>query len=197
METEGRLAVKKIPIIRMECPTCIPILEREVERLEGVEEVRGSYMSKILKVTYDPALVQLQEIEAAIERLGYRIAYKRYPGVVSRIKGLLRRGKPSRVEAVSDADFPEKVLRAPKPVAVLFTTPTCPVCRVLKHAYEEAAEGLGGKAELYEMDIASTETWRRFDILAIPAVLIFRGGEVAERFDALPRREDIEEALRS
>jgi copper chaperone CopZ len=192
VESERRLTAKKIPIVRMECPTCIPILEREVEKLEGVKEVRGSYMTKILKVTYDPDLVPLQEIEASIERLGYRIAYKRYTDVISRIKGLLRRGKPSRVEVVSDADFPEKVLRAPKPVAVLFTTQTCPTCRVLKHAYEDAAEGLGGKAELYEMDITSTETWRRFDIRTI---LIFLGGEVSERFDALPRREDIEEAL--
>ena len=195
METEKRLTVKTIPILRMECPTCIPVLEREVERLEGVEEVRGSYMTKTLKVTYDPDLVQLPEIEAAIERIGYQIAYKKYPSVLSRIKRLLRREKPSRIEALSDADFPEKVLRTSKPVAVLFTTPTCPICRVLKPVYEEAAERLEGKAELYEMDIASTETWRRYDILAIPTVLIFRGGEVAERFTALPRREDIEEAL--
>lgn len=195
MESERRLTAKKVPIVRMECPTCIPILEREVERLEGVEEVRGSYMTKILKVTYDPGLVSLQEIEAAIERLGYRIAYKRYTDIVSRIKGLLRRGKPSRVEVVSDSDFPEKVLRAPRPVAVLFRTQTCPTCRVLKQVYEEVAEGLGRKAELYEMDITSTETWRNFDIRTIPTVLIFLGGEVSERFDTLPRREDIERAL--
>ena len=195
MEAEKRLTVKTIPILRMECPTCIPVLEREVERLEGVEKVRGSYMTKTLKVTYDPDLIQLPEIEAAIERIGYRIAYKKYPSVLSRIRGLLRREKPSRIEAVSDADFPERVLRASKPVSVLFTTPTCPICRVLEPVYEEAAERLEGKAELYEMDIASTETWRRYDVLAVPTVLIFRGGEAGERFTALPRREDIEEAL--
>jgi len=190
-----RLTVKTVPIVRMECPTCIPILEREVERLEGVEEVRGNYMTKTLKVTYDPDKVMLQEIEAAIERLGYRLAYKKYPSVISRITGLLRREKPSGIEAIHDSDFPGKVLHASKPVAVLFSTPTCPTCRVLKQVYEEVAESLGERADLYEMDIASTETWRSYDILTIPTVLIFREGEVNERFTALPRREEIEGAL--
>ena len=192
-----RLTVKTIPIVRMECPTCIPVLEREVEGLEGVEEVRGNYMTKTLKVTYDSDVVQLQEIEAAIERVGYHIAYKKYPSVISRIRGLLRREKPSRIDAISDADFPGKVLHASKPVAVLFSTPTCPTCRVLKKVYEEAAERLGGTADLYEMDIASTGTWRRYDILTAPTVLIFREGAETERFNALPRREEIEKALSS
>ncbi|KON30785.1 hypothetical protein AC482_02985 [miscellaneous Crenarchaeota group-15 archaeon DG-45] len=196
MEAEDRLATKKIPIVRMECPTCIPLLEREVQRLEGVEEARGSYVTKTLRVTYNPARVDLREIEAAIERLGYRIAYKRYPGVASRIRGLLGREKPSGIRSLSDDEFPDRVLKAPRPVAVLFATPTCPTCRGLKLAYEEAAEGLEGEADLYEMDIASTETWRRYDILAIPIILVFRGGEVAERLGPFPRREEIEGALK-
>jgi len=196
METENRLTVKAIPIVRMECPTCIPILEREVERLEGVEGARGNYMTKTLKVTYDPDQVQLQEIEAAIERIGYRIAYKKYPSLVSRIRGLLRPERPSRIEVLSDADFPGKVLHASKPVAVLFSTPTCPTCRVFKSVYEEASDRLSGRADLYEIDITSTETWRSFDILTVPTILVFRGGEVAERFTAVPRIEEVEEALR-
>ena len=195
MDTEKRLTAKTIPIVRMECPTCIPILEREVDRLDGVEEARGNYLAKTLKVTYDPALVQLHEIEAAIERIGYRIAYKKYPSLSSKIRGLLRPKRPSRVEPLSDADFPGKVLHASKPVAVLFSTPTCPTCRVFKSVYEEAAERLSGRADLYEMDITSTETWRGYDILTVPTVIIFRGGEVVDRFTALPRIEEVEEAM--
>lgn len=195
MGAKKRLLVKAIPITRMECPTCIPLLEHEVENVEGVTEARGSYMTKNLRVTYDPSLVQLPEIEAAIERIGYRIAYKKYPGIISKIKGLIRREKPGRVEAVSDRDFPEKVLGASEPVAVLFTTSTCPTCRVFKPVYEEAADNLEGKAHLYMMDIASTDTWRRYSILTIPTVIIFQDGEVKERLTSVPKREEIEEAL--
>ena len=87
----SKLTVKTIPIIRMDCPTCIPVLEREIRQLEGVDNVRGNYMSKTLKVTYDPEMVQLTEIEAAIERVGYQIAYKKYPGVISRLRGIFQK----------------------------------------------------------------------------------------------------------
>ena len=65
--------VKTIPLTRMDCPSCIPLLEREVTELDGVEAVQGNYMNKTLKVTYDPTRVQLDAIEAAIEQIGYRI----------------------------------------------------------------------------------------------------------------------------
>lgn len=190
-----RLIVKTIPIVRMECPTCIPVLEREVERLVGVDEVRGNYMTKTLKVTYDPNRVQLRDIEAAIERVGYHIAYKKYPGVISKLKSLLRREKPSRIRSISDIDFPGRVLHAANPVAVFFSAPSCPTCRVLKKVYEAAAESLRGKADLYEMDIASTETWRRYDVLTVPTVLIFREGDVAEMFTPIPKLDELEGAL--
>lgn len=191
----ANLTVKTIPITRMDCPTCIPVLEREVKRLEGVEEVRGNYISKNLRVTYDPERVQLAEIEAAIERVGYQIAYKRYPSVFSKLKELFRREDAEKVPSITDAEFPGKVLHASRTVAVLFSSPTCPTCRVFKPKFQEIAEKIGERADLYEMDIVSTATWRKYDVLSIPMVLVFRAGEVSERFTALPNAEYIERAL--
>ena len=191
----ARLAEKTIPITRMDCPTCIPVLEREVGMLEGVEEVRGNYMAKNLRVTYDPERVQLAQIEAAIERVGYQIAYKRYPGVFSKLREMFKREEAEEVPSLTDADFPGKVLHASKTVAVLFSSPTCPTCRVFKPRFRELAERVGDGAYLYEMDIVSNETWRRYDVLSIPTVLVFRAGEVVGRFTALPRVDDIEKSL--
>jgi len=187
--------VKNIPITRMDCPTCIPVLEKEVLRLEGVDEARGNYMTKNLKITFDPERVQLAEIEAAIERVGYQIAYKRYPGVFSKLKALFKRKESKGVPALSDTEFPGKVLHAPRNVAVLFSSPTCPTCRVFKPRFEELAEKLAGKADLYEMDIVSTETWREYDVLSIPSVLVFKAGKLSERFTPLPSEVEIEESL--
>jgi thioredoxin 1 len=189
--------VKQIPITRMDCPTCIPVLENALLEIEGVSEARGSYMRKILRVTYDPDRVQLAEIEAAIEGVGYRISYKKYPGVISKLRSLFRDGQSEKVPTLSDVDFPGKVLHASKTVAVLFSSQTCPPCHVFKPRFQKIGERVEGKADLYEMDIASTETWRDYEILTIPTVLIFRAGEVSERFTALPRIEEIEKALRA
>lgn len=197
MSKMKNLIVKTIPILHMDCPTCIPVLENEVKRLRGVEEARGSYMTKTLRVTYNPDLIQLSEIETAIERVGYQIAYKKYPSVISRIRGLVQKEKPSKIEIITDRDFLGRVIHASKTVAVLFMTPSCPTCRVLKPTLEEAAKIVEGKADLYMMDIASTDTWRKYDILTVPTILVFRNGEVKQRMTSLPSREDIEKALSS
>ena len=189
------LTVKTIPIIRMDCPTCIPVLEREALKVEGVQEVRGNYMAKSLKVTFDPSKAQLAEIEAAIERVGYRIAYKRYPSPLSRLRDLFKRDQGVEVSSLTDADFPGKVLHASKTVAVLFSSPTCPTCRVFKPEFLSLADKMGKEADFYEMDIVATETWREYDILSIPQVLIFRAGMISERFTAMPVAAEIERAL--
>ncbi len=189
------LTVKTIPITRMDCPTCIPVLEKEVLKLKGVQEVRGNYMAKTLKVTYDPGSVQLAEIEAAIERVGYRIAYKRYPGPLERLKGLLQKKESSRITAITDREFPGKVLHSSKTAVVLFSSPTCPTCKVFKPRLEDLTERLGNRADFYEMDISTTETWRNYDILSIPTVIVFQAGEATEEFNAMPRTKDIETAL--
>ena len=185
---------KNIPITRMDCPTCIPVLEKEVKRLEGVEEARGNYMTKNLRVIYDPDRVQLEEIESAIERVGYQVAYKRYPGVFSKLMDLFKRKESKSVPALTDEEFPGKVLHSSRNVAVLFSSPTCPTCKTFKPEFEELAER-HDEADFYEMDIVSTERWRDYDILSIPTVLLFKAGEVSDRFTALPRTEDLESAI--
>jgi thioredoxin 1 len=186
---------KLIPIVRIDCPTCVPILEREIQKLSGVKEVRVNYITKILKVTYDSNLVQLSDIEATIERVGYQIAYKKYPSLVSKLRGLVKKEKPSRVQSISDSDFSGKVLHASKLVAVLFSSPTCPACKLLKPLYIEVAEDLGEKAEFYEMDISSSETWRNYDVLVIPTILVFKEGQVKDKLLPLFKKDEIKKAL--
>jgi len=195
METQKRLITKSFPIVRMDCPTCIPAIENEVKRVKGVTDARGSYMTKTLKVTYDPEAVEVSQIEAAIERVGYQIAYKKYPGVLTRIRGMLHKEKLASVQNISDEEFQRNVIDASKPVAVLFSSPTCPTCMALRPTLVESVESLGVKIDLYEMDIASSETWRRYDVTTIPTVLVFRDGDVARRLTSIPDKGEIMRAL--
>ena len=195
MESGRRLTVRTIPIVRMDCSTCITVLENEVKKLNGVKEARGNYMTKTVRVTYDPEVVGLLQIEAAIERIGYQIAYKKYLGVVSRLKGLVRKKKPDDVRTVSDSDFPGKILHASRPVAVLFSSPNCPVCQVFRPTYAEAARDIEERAEFFEMDVSSSETWRRYGIITVPTVLVFQDGQVKDRLTSLPGKDEIEKAL--
>ncbi len=146
-----KLATKTIPVTRMDCPTCISLLEREVKRLEGVDKVQGNYIAKTLKVTYDPDRVQLDEIEDAIERIGYRIAYKKYPGILSKLKGLVKREKADAIATLTEIEFPGKVLHASRPVAVLFSSPTCPASHFFK--------GRSGKSQRIPKTKSTSTRW--------------------------------------
>jgi thioredoxin 1 len=192
---EKPLTMKLIPIVQMDCSTCVPILEREILKLNGVKEARANYLTKTVKVVYDSDLVGLSEIESAIERVGYQIVYKKYPGVASKLKGLFRKEKLSYVKVISDADFASKVLHASKPAAVLFSSPSCPTCRLAKLVYVETAEDLAGRAELYEMDISTSGIWHDYDILSVPTILIFKDGQLKGRLTTLSEETEIIEAL--
>lgn len=191
MEPQKKLVTKVFPIVRMNCPTCIPAIENEVKRVKGVIDARGSYMTKTLKVTYNPEAAEISKIEEAIERVGYQIAYKKYPGMLTRIRGMLNKDRRVSLLNISDEEFKGKVLEASKPVAVLFSSPMCPTCEAFRPTLVESVESLEGKVGLYEMDVSSSETWRRYDVMTMPTVLVFSGGVVASRLLTLPDKGEI------
>jgi thiol-disulfide isomerase/thioredoxin len=186
--------MKTIPILRMDCPTCIPVLEREILKVQGVEDVRGYYMTKTIKVTYNTSKTQVTEIEKAIERLGYRIAYKKYPSPLTKLKSLFNKEEDSGVVTLEDKGFLE-TLNASKPVVILFSSPTCPSCMIFKPHFTSLAKRHSDKAQFYEMNIEDTNTWRNYDVLSIPQILIFREGKISERITGMPSVNEIESRL--
>jgi copper chaperone CopZ len=187
---------RRIPIVRMDCPTCIPTIEKSVTRLEGVEDAKGNYISKNLKVVYDSDKVSLEEIEEAIEDVGYQIAYKKYPSVLDRLRGLFggEKKEDTGVETIWDEDFPGKVLHSSRPAVILFSSKTCPSCQMFKPRYQDLADA-HETADFYEMDISVTRRWQEYGVMTIPTVLVFKEGGVAERFSAVLRTQDIEKTL--
>lgn len=193
MEKHNGIVVRKIPILRMDCPTCIPFLEKEVEKIKGVKEAKGSYMTRTLKVSYDPEFVGIDEIEKAIEDAGYRVAYKKYPGVVSKIRGVLKKKDKGLVTSLDDESF-DKTLKASNRVAIVFSSQTCPTCNALRKIFEKTAERLKD-VRIYEVDVTSTKIWRRYDIFSIPTVIVFEKGEVLKKISPSINEEELIKSL--
>lgn len=57
----------------MECASCSMNLERIEEKLAGVIFAEASYRKEQLVVEYDETQVDLAQIEAAVNRLGYGV----------------------------------------------------------------------------------------------------------------------------
>ncbi len=60
----------------MECPNCAMILERMEDTLAGVTSVEASYHKAQMVVEFDESALSLQQIEAEVLRLGYRVWQK-------------------------------------------------------------------------------------------------------------------------
>ena len=88
----------------------------------------------------------------------------------------------SSVNAVTDAEFEAMVLGSDKPVLVDFWATWCGPCRMIAPVVEEVAGELGDKITVLKMDIdQNPQTPSRLGILSIPTLIIFKGGEAAER----------------
>ncbi len=185
---------KEIAITRMDCPTCVVTLEKSIMKVPGVKKAQGNYLKKTIRVTMEDT-VPLAAVEKAIEDVGYQVAYKKYPGPLQKLKGLFGKGESKAINGITDAEFSEKVLKAPKPVAVLFSSATCPACQVIKPQFKALAERRASGADFYEMDVGETESWKEYGVMGIPTVIVFRGGKPGERFGAMLSVADLEKSL--
>lgn len=55
------------------CPSCIQKIEGMLKKTEGVEESEVLFNSSRVKVSFDEALIQSDEIKNKIDRLGYKV----------------------------------------------------------------------------------------------------------------------------
>jgi heavy metal translocating P-type ATPase len=58
----------------MSCASCAVRIERTLSRKPGVSEARVNFASHGARVAYDPGVVDLSELVAAVDKLGYRAA---------------------------------------------------------------------------------------------------------------------------
>lgn len=57
----------------MSCGGCENAVKKAVGRLAGVSDVAASHVEQRVRVSYDPAVVDLAAIRQKIEKLGYKV----------------------------------------------------------------------------------------------------------------------------
>jgi thioredoxin 1 len=84
--------------------------------------------------------------------------------------------------AVTDASFAQDVLANERPVLVDFWATWCGPCKMVAPVLEEIATEKAGALTIAKIDIdANPDTARNFQVISIPTMILFKGGEPVKR----------------
>lgn len=96
----------------------------------------------------------------------------------------------------TDQNFQQEVIDSDKPVLVDFWAEWCMPCRMLAPTIEKLAKEYDGRVKVGKLDTdANRDVSIKYGISAIPTVILFKGGEVAQKFVGLRNERDFKEAL--
>lgn len=96
----------------------------------------------------------------------------------------------------TDDNFDAEVMQAETPVLVDFWADWCMPCKALGPTIDELATQYAGKVKVGKLNTESNrEAPVKYSIQAIPTIMIFKDGEVVQKFVGLASKKDLQAAI--
>ena len=101
-----------------------------------------------------------------------------------------------KIALLTKDNFKTEVLDSTVPVLVDFWAEWCGPCKMIAPVLDELADELGDTAKIGKVNIDdSQDLAAQYGIRAIPTLLVFKGGEVAEQIVGLRSKKDLKESI--
>ena len=95
------------------------------------------------------------------------------------------------VHELTDSNFQSEVLNSDMPILVDFWAEWCMPCKMLGPTIDQLAADYQGKAKIGKVDTDSNQqVSAKFNITAIPTVMIFKDGQLVRKFVGVVQKKD-------
>jgi thioredoxin 1 len=102
----------------------------------------------------------------------------------------------AKPKEVTDATFDTDVLSSERPIMVDLWAPWCGPCHMVSPLVEELADEYGGRINFAKLDVDENPiTASRYNIRAIPTLLVFNGGSLVDQIVGFRPKADLRKRL--